>query len=163
MRVVISSMAYARRPDRPCRRHAALVQEDLLRPQRDRRALLGRQRERFVRPLQCSDWVPPRTAASACSATLTMLLSGCCAVSVLPAVWVWKRSCCARGFVAPKRSRMMRAQSRRAARNFGDLLEEVVVGVEEERQSLPERIDVEPGGDGGLDVGDAIGEVKATS
>ena len=40
------------------------------------------------RPLQCSDWVPPSTAAIACSATRTMLLSGCCAVNVLPAVWV---------------------------------------------------------------------------
>ena len=39
-------------------------------------------------PLQCSDCVPPSTAASACSATRTMLLSGCCAVSVLPAVCV---------------------------------------------------------------------------
>ena len=38
------------------------------------------------RPLQCSDWVPPSTAAIACSATRTMLLSGCWAVSVLPAV-----------------------------------------------------------------------------
>ena len=99
-------------------RDAALVQDDLLRAQRDRGALLGRQRQRFVLPLQCSDCVPPSTAASACSATRTMLLSGCCAVSVLPAVCAWNRSCCARGFVAPNRSRMMRAHSRRAARNF---------------------------------------------
>jgi hypothetical protein len=49
------------------------------------------------RLLVCSDCVPPSTAAMACTATRTMLLSGCCAVSVLPAVWVWKRSCCARG------------------------------------------------------------------
>jgi hypothetical protein len=40
------------------------------------------------RLLQCSDCVPPSTAASACRATRTILLSGCCAVSVLPAVWV---------------------------------------------------------------------------
>ena len=40
------------------------------------------------RPLQCSDCVPPSTAASACSATRTILLSGCRAVSVLPAVCV---------------------------------------------------------------------------
>ena len=70
------------------------------------------------RPLQCSDWVPPSTAAIACRATRTMLLSGCCAVSVLPAVWVWKRICWARGSVAPKRSRMIRAQRRRAALNL---------------------------------------------
>ena len=39
------------------------------------------------RPLQCSDCAPPSTAASACTVTRTRLLSGCCAVSVLPAVW----------------------------------------------------------------------------
>ena len=47
-----------------------------------------------------------------------MLLSGCCAASVLPAVCTWKRSWSAFGSVTPKRSRMIRAHSRRAARNF---------------------------------------------
>ena len=47
-----------------------------------------------------------------------MLFSGCCAVSVEPPVCAWKRSAWAFGFVAPKRSRMISAQSRRAARNF---------------------------------------------
>ena len=47
-----------------------------------------------------------------------MLFCGCWAVSVTPPVWVWKRSVCALGFVAPKRSRMMCAHIRRAARNF---------------------------------------------
>ena len=66
----------------------------------------------------CSDWQPPSTAASAWMATRTTLFSGCWAVSVLPAVWAWKRSICERGSRAPKRSRMTRAHSRRAARNF---------------------------------------------
>ena len=44
------------------------------------------------RELVCSDWVPPHTAASAWMATRTTLTSGCWAVSVEPAVWVWKRS-----------------------------------------------------------------------
>ena len=66
----------------------------------------------------CSDWQPPSTAASACTVTRTTLFSGCCAVSMLPAVCAWKRSVSARGSRAPNRSRMMRAQSRRAARNF---------------------------------------------
>jgi hypothetical protein len=57
-------------------------------------------------------------AAKACTATRTMLFSGCCAVSMLPAVWAWKRSISERGSRAPKRSFMMRAHSRRAARNF---------------------------------------------
>ncbi len=70
------------------------------------------------RELVCSDCVPPSTAASAWIVTRTMLLSGCCAVSIEPAVWVWKRSIMERGSFALKRSFMMRAQRRRAARNL---------------------------------------------
>ena len=66
----------------------------------------------------CNDWVPPSTADSASSAVRTMLFSGCCAVSVAPPVCVWNRSASERGSLAPKRSRMIRAHSRRAARNF---------------------------------------------
>ncbi len=62
--------------------------------------------------------MPPRTAARACSATRTTLTSGCWAVSVDPAVWVWKRIRQERGSLAPKRSRMISAQSERAARNL---------------------------------------------
>ena len=47
-----------------------------------------------------------------------MLLSGCCAVSETPAVWVWKRSHWARAVRAPYASRSQRAQIRRAARNL---------------------------------------------
>ena len=70
------------------------------------------------KPFVCSDCVPPETAAKACSATRTMLFSGCWAVSVTPPVCVWKRSLSERGSLAPKRSRMIRAHIRRAARNF---------------------------------------------
>ena len=48
----------------------------------------------------------------------TTLLYGCCAVSDTPAVCAWKRSCHDRGFLAPNRSRITRAQMRRAARNL---------------------------------------------
>jgi hypothetical protein len=65
-----------------------------------------------------TDCAPPHTAESACTATLTTLFSGCCAVRVEPPVCAWKRSAWAFGLVAPKRSRMIRAQSVRAARNF---------------------------------------------
>ena len=51
--------------------------------------------------LVCSEFVPPSTAASASTAVRTMLLSGCCAVSDTPAVWVWNRSHCAFSVVAP--------------------------------------------------------------
>ena len=45
-----------------------------------------------------------------------MLLSGCWAVSETPAVWAWKRISHDRGSLAPKVSRISRAQIRRAAR-----------------------------------------------
>jgi hypothetical protein len=51
--------------------------------------------------LVCSDWVPPRTPASASIAVRTTLTSGCCAVSETPAVWVWKRIIIERGSRAP--------------------------------------------------------------
>ena len=51
--------------------------------------------------LVCSELVPPSTAASASIAVRTTLLSGCCAVSETPAVWVWNRSHCARSVRAP--------------------------------------------------------------
>jgi hypothetical protein len=50
--------------------------------------------------------------------TRTTLFSGCCAVSVEPAVCVWKRNCHEDGFCALKRSRMILAHNRLAARNF---------------------------------------------
>src|SRR5207253_2664506 len=68
--------------------------------------------------LVCSDCTPPSTPASACTATRTMLLRGCCAVSEQPAVWAWVLRRSERGSRAPKRSRMRLAHSRRAARSF---------------------------------------------
>ena len=66
----------------------------------------------------CNELVPPSTAASASIAVRTTLLTGCCAVSETPAVWVWNRSHSAFSLVAPYRSRSHRAQIRRAARNL---------------------------------------------
>ncbi len=70
------------------------------------------------RELVWSEFVPPSTPASAWIAVRTTLLYGCCAVSEQPAVCVWKRHIQERGSFAPKRSRMVFAQTRRAARNF---------------------------------------------
>ncbi len=70
------------------------------------------------RELVCRLWVPPSTAASAWTVTRTTLLSGCWAVRLHPAVWVWNRSIMLRLSFAPKRSFMIRAHSRRAARNL---------------------------------------------
>ena len=74
----------------------------------------------------CRLWVPPRTAARPCSATRTRLTSGCWAVSCTPAVCVWKRSIWLFGFVEPNSSRMIRAQTRRAARNLATSSRRVV-------------------------------------
>ena len=106
----------------------------------------------------CSDCVPPMTAASAWMATRTRLTSGCCSVSETPAVWVWKRISHERGFFAPKRSRICRAQMRRAGAELGDLFEEVVVAVEEEADARRERVDVQPARERPFHVLDAVGE-----
>ena len=93
--------------------------------------------ERLVARVGVQRLVPPSTAASAWSVTRTMLLSGCCAVSIEPAVWAWKRSIIERGSFALKRSFMMRGPQPPGGAELGDLLEEVVVGVEEEARAAP--------------------------
>ena len=62
--------------------------------------------------------MPPITAAIDWIATRTTLFSGCCAVNVLPPVWVWKRISLLASFFAPKRSVMIRYHMRREARNL---------------------------------------------
>ena len=107
------------------------------------------------RPLQCSDCVPPSTAAIACSATRTMLLSGCCAVErAAGGLGVEAQLLRARVGRAEPVAHDPRPQPPRRA-ELRDLLEEVVVRVEEERQPLAELVDVEAGVDRRLHVGDA--------
>ena len=50
--------------------------------------------------LVCRLWQPPRTPARASRAVRTMLISGCWAVRLQPAVWTWKRQSQERGFFA---------------------------------------------------------------
>ena len=69
-------------------------------------------------PFVCRLWAEPHTAEKACTATRTMLFSACCAVSVEPPVWAWKRSIRLRSSRAPNRSRITSAHTVRAARNF---------------------------------------------
>ena len=93
------------------------------------------------KPLVCSDCVPPHTAAKPCSATRTMLFSGCWAVSVTPPVWVWKRSIARlRVGGAEALAHDVRPHAPRGA-ELGDLLEDVVVAVEEEGQARRELVD----------------------
>ena len=108
--------------------------------------------------LVCSELVPPSTAASACSAVRTTLLYGCCAVSDTPAVWVWKRSFHERSSSAPEAvAHHLRPELARGA-ELGDLLEEVAVRVEEERDPRREVVDVEAGVDAVLHVLDAVAQ-----
>ena len=91
-------------------------------------------------------------------AVRTRLTSGCCAVSDTPAVWR----------VEPQLQRPLELRAvplphpagpdpaRRAV--LRDLLEEVDVRVEEERQARRELVDREPGGEGRLDVREPVGE-----
>ena len=147
-----------RRPDRRCWRRRSRAGGSAACAARSSRSPRSAAPSASSRPLQCSDCVPPSTAASACSATRTMLLSGCWAVSVLPAVCVWKRSCCARGSVAPNRSRMMRAHRRRAARNLAISSRKLLCALKKNDSRWPNAFDVEPGVDRRLDVGDAVGQ-----
>ena len=115
------------------------------------------------RPLVWSDCVPPMTAAIACTATRTMLLSGCCAVSVLPAVCVWKRSCCARGLVAPNRSFMIRAHSRRAARNFATSSRKLLWALKKNDSRWPNELTSRPAPRAASTYAIAFANVNATS
>ncbi len=87
-----------------------------------------------------------------------MLFSGCCAVALQPAVWVWKRSCHERGLLrAVFFAHVARVDS--ACRpELGDLFEEVDMRVEEEREARRKRVDVHAGSHAGFDVSEAVGE-----
>ena len=87
-------------------------------------------------PLVCRDWYLRGTAASVWIVTLDILFNGCCAVRVLPPVWVWKRSIIALGSVAP-RSFMIWAHMRRAARNLATSSNKIIMCIEEEGRRLP--------------------------
>ena len=79
-------------------------------------------------------------------------------MSETPAVCACVRSIIERGFFAPKRSFMMLRPHAARRAQLGDLFEEVVVQVPEERQARREFIDVEAALDRILDVADAVGE-----
>ena len=108
--------------------------------------------------LVCSDCVPPSTPANASIAVRTMLISGCCAVSDTPAVWVWKRNWSERLELRAIAITQPTSPDAPSGAVLGDLLEEIDVGVEEERQSRCERVDRQAGLHRQLDVGKPIGQ-----
>ena len=85
-----------------------------------------------------------------------MLFSGCCAVSVEPPVCAWKRSASAFGFVAPNRSRMTRAQSRRAARNFATSWKKSLCALKKNESRAPNSSGESPASTAAVAVRDAV-------
>ena len=106
----------------------------------------------------CSDCVPPSTAASASSAVRTMLTSGCCAVSDTPAVWVWKRMSSDRSRFAPYRSRISRAQIRRAARYLAISSKKSMWALKKNESRGAKSSTSSPRSPARLDVGEAVGQ-----
>ena len=113
--------------------------------------------------LVCSDWVPPSTAARACTVTRTRFTSGCWAVSCTPAVWVWKRSIADFGSCAPNRSVMIRAQIRRAARNLATSSSSVVRATKKKDSRGPTSSTASPAASAASTYAIPSARVKATS
>ena len=108
--------------------------------------------------LVCSEFVPPSTAASACSAVRTTLLYGCCAVSETPAVWRVKAQLPRALVLGAEPIAHHLGPEPSGGAELGDLLEEVAVRVEEEREPRRELVHVEPGVDAVLHVLDPVAQ-----
>ena len=139
---------------------------------------VGRRRPRARAPAGCAARASPRARSAAraprrtssCAATARRRrpprapgsrrgrcsFSGCCAVSVEPPVWAWKRSASALRVRHPEPlGHHVRPEPPRRP-ELRHLLEEVVVRVEEEGEPLAELVGREPGGDRRLAVGDPV-------
>ena len=92
-----------------------------------------------------------------------MLFSGCCAVSVDPPVCAWKRSACALGLVAPKRSFMIRAHRRRAARNFATSWKKSLCALKENESRSPNASGDSPASTAARQYATPFESVKASS
>ena len=84
-------------------------------------------------------------------------------MSVEPPVWAWKRSASALGFVAPNRSRMIRAHSRRAARNFATSWKKWLCALKKKERRAPNSSGREARVDGGLAYAIPFASVNASS
>ena len=89
-------------------------------------------------------------------AVRTMLLSGCWAVRLTPAVWEWKRICQERGSFAPKVSRISRAQMRRAARYLAISSKKSIWALKKNDSRGAKSSTSRPRCDRLLDVGEAV-------
>ena len=150
----LDEVGAAERVDRV--RHAGLVGDDLLGAQRDAHGLLGRQRERLVvgvgvQRLRAAEHAGQRLDRRAHD-VVQRLLGGERHAGGLRVEAHQPR---ARVLGAERLAQLARPDAPRGA-VLGDLLEEVDLGVEEERQPRREVVDVEAALDGLLDVGQAV-------
>ncbi len=137
--------------------HAGLVGDDLLRAQRDpdRRPPSGAQAPR--RSCSCAaTGSRPSTPASASIAVRTMLLSGCCAVSDTPGGLRVEAHPPRLRLFGPERVPELARPDPPRRPVLRDLLEEVDLRVEEERQARGEVVDVDAASDRVLDVRQAV-------
>ena len=109
--------------------------------------------------LVCSEFVPPSTADSACSAVRTTLLYGCCAVSDTPAVWRVEAQLPRPLAPARRTGRASpRAQICRAARYLAISSKKSLCALKKNEMRGTNVVDVEPGVDAPLDVLDAVAQ-----
>ena len=118
-----------------------LVGDHLLGAQRDARRLLRRQRHRLVhrvgvQRLRAAEHAGQRLDRGAHDVDLGLLRG-----QRHPAVWVWNRSCSDRSQLGAVAVAQPAGPDPPGRAVLGDLLEEVDVGVEEERQPRSERVD----------------------
>ncbi len=113
--------------------------------QSDAGRVFGRQRQRLIVRRRCAGiCVPPSTAARAWIATRAILFFGCWAVSDTPAVCVWKRIHVERRCLRAKSLGHQPIPDLARGAELGDLLKEVVMGIEEEAQPGSEIVDAQP-------------------
>jgi len=90
-------------------RDAGFLRDDLLGAQREAGRFFGGQSQRLVHRIGVERLRSAEHRGQRFDRGADQLRSGCWAVRVDPAVWVWKRSIADRSSLAPKRSRMRRA------------------------------------------------------
>ena len=137
---------------------AGFRRDDLLRPQREPRRLLGRQRQRFVAAvaverLRATEHGGHRLNRDADDVVVRLLRRERAAGGLRVETQLHRAG---PSHAEPVAHDVGPEPARRT--ELGDLLDEVVVRGEEERQPLADAIEVEARGPRGLDVGDSVGQ-----
>src|SRR3954451_267286 len=138
--------------------NAALERDDLLRPERHARGLLGRERKRFVTAVAVQRLRSAKDGRERLHGNANDIVVGLLrGQRAAGGLGVKTELLGARVRRAEPIAHQPRPQPPRGA-ELGDLLEKVVVRVEEERELLAEAVHRETRIDGGLHVGDRVGQ-----